>query len=530
MSLPDKPNSPPSTPPTEPPKITEAPKTTPLPNTTTPVPDEHRSTGLGFAPIPMAIAVVLTLIIWFVIPVPEGVKPEAWHLLAIFIGTIAAIIGKAMPIGALAMLSMAVVALTGVTSDKPAVAVKDALSSLSSTLIWLIGIAVMISYGLTKTGLGKRIGYYFISIFGKKTLGIGYSFVLAELVLAPITPSNTARGGGIIHPIMKAISHSLGSDVENNTQNRVGRYLSLVNFNANPITSGMFITATAPNPLVVELVGKLTGQQIHLSWTTWAVAMFVPGVVCLLVMPLVIYKLYPPEIKTTPNATEFAKENLKALGPIHKDEKIMLGVFALMLILWANIPAMILGEAFSVDATTAALIGLSLLLLSGVLTWDDVLKQKSAWDTIVWFGALVMMATFLDKLGLIKWFATNIQTGIGHLGIGWVGACAILTLVYLYTHYFFASTTAHITAMFAAFYGVGLALGAPPLLYALILASAGNIMMSLTHYATGTAPVIFSSGFATLGEWWKAGFVMSIVNSLLWLVVGLVWWKLLGYY
>lgn len=292
----------------------------------------------------------------------------------------------------------------------------------------------------------------------------------------------------------------------------------------------MFITATAPNPLVVELVGKLTGQQIHLSWTTWAVAMFVPGVVCLLVMPLVIYKLYPPEIKTTPNATEFAKENLKALGPIHKDEKIMLGVFALMLILWANIPAMILGEAFSVDATTAALIGLSLLLLSGVLTWDDVLKQKSAWDTIVWFGALVMMATFLDKLGLIKWFATNIQTGIGHLGIGWVGACAILTLVYLYTHYFFASTTAHITAMFAAFYGVGLALGAPPLLYALILASAGNIMMSLTHYATGTAPVIFSSGFATLGEWWKAGFVMSIVNSLLWLVVGLVWWKLLGYY
>ena len=258
--------------------------------------------------------------------------------------------------------------------------------------------------------------------------------------------------------------------------------------------------------------------------------MFVPGVVCLLVMPLVIYKLYPPEIKTTPNAPEFAKENLKALGPIHKDEKIMLGVFALMLILWANIPAMILGEAFSVDATTAALIGLSLLLLSGVLTWDDVLKQKSAWDTIVWFGALVMMATFLDKLGLIKWFATNIQTGIGHLGLGWVGACAILTLVYLYTHYFFASTTAHITAMFAAFYGVGLALGAPPLLYALILASAGNIMMSLTHYATGTAPVIFSSGFATLGEWWKAGFVMSIVNSLLWLVVGLVWWKLLDYY
>lgn len=494
------------------------------------IPDEHRSVGIGFKPIPMAIAAALTLIIWFVIPVPEGVKPEAWHLLALFVGTIAGIIGKAMPIGALSILAMALVALTGVTSDKPDVAIKDALSSLSSSLIWLIGIAVMISYGLTKTGLGKRIGYYFISLFGKKTVGIGYAFALAELVLAPITPSNTARGGGIIHPIMKAISHSLGSDVEDNTQHRVGRYLSLVNFNANPITSGMFITATAPNPLVVKLVAEVTGKQIELSWMTWAIAMFIPGVLCLLVMPLVIYKMYPPEIKETPNAPEFARASLNELGPIHKDEKIMLGIFALMLLLWANIPAMIFGDAFKVDPTTTALIGLSGLLVSGVLTWDDVLKQKSAWDTIVWFAALVMMATFLDKLGLIKWFSMHIQTGIEHLGLSWVGACAILTLIYLYTHYFFASTTAHVTAMFAAFYGVGIALGAPPMLYALILAAIGNIMMSITHYATGTAPVIFSSGFTTLGEWWKAGFVMSVVNTIIWIGAGLVWWKIMGYY
>lgn len=503
---------------------------TPIPSKPIAVPDEHRSVGLGFAPIPTAIALALTLIVWFLIPVPAGVKPEAWHLLAIFIGTIAGIIGKAMPIGALSIVAMTAVALTGVTSAKPADAVKDALSSLSSSLIWLIGIAVMISYGLTKTGLGKRIGFYFISLFGKKTLGIGYAFTLAELVLAPITPSNTARGGAIIHPIMKSISHSLGSDVEDNTQHRAGRFLSLVNFNANPITSGMFITATAPNPLVVKLVSEVTGKQIELSWMTWALAMFLPGVVCLLVMPLVIYKMYPPEIKETPNAQQFAKESLAELGPIHKDEKIMLAIFALMLILWANIPAMLFGKGFEVDPTTTALIGLSGLLFSGVLTWDDVLKQKSAWDTIVWFGALVMMATFLSKLGLIDWFSKHIQTGIGHLGLGWVGACAILTLIYLYTHYFFASTTAHVTAMFAAFYGVGIALGAPPLLYALILAAAGNIMMSLTHYATGTAPVIFSSGFATLGEWWKTGLVMSIVNSIIWLTVGLLWWKILGYY
>lgn len=457
--------------------------------------------ALGFKPIPMAIAAAVTLIIWFVIPVPQGVEPNAWHLLALFVGTIVAIIGKAMPIGALSIIAIALVAVTGVTNDKPSDALKDALSSFANPLIWLIAIAVIISYGLTKTGLGSRIGYYFISVFGKKTLGIGYALALAETVLAPITPSNTARGGGIIHPIMKSISESLDSTGDNDpSRTKVGRYLALVNYNTNPITSAMFITATAPNPLVVKFVAEATGQQIELSWTTWAVAMLVPGLTCLFIMPLVVYKLYPPELKETPNATEYAKANLATLGLMKKSEKIMLAVFALLLLLWANIPAMILGEAYKINATTTAFIGLSVLLLSGVLTWQDALKQKSAWDTLVWFGALIMMATYLDKLGLVSWFAQNIQNGITHLGVGWVGACAILTLIYLYAHYFFASTTAHITAMFAAFYGVGLEMGAPPMLYALILAAAGNLMMSLTHYATGTAPVIFGSGFVTLYE------------------------------
>lgn len=485
---------------------------------------------MPFKPIQAAIAILVGLIIWFVIPVPNGVTPEAWHMLALFIATIVAIIGKVLPIGAIAIIAVMLVALTGVTNDSPKNAIADALSSYSSPLIWLIGIAVMISRGLIKTGLGRRIAYYFISIFGKKTIGVAYSLSAAELMIASITPSNTARGGGIIHPIMRSIAQSFHSTPEEGTQNKIGRYLAMVNYHANPITSGMFITATAPNPLVVDLVNKATGSEIQLSWTTWAVAMFIPGMLCLLLMPLVIYLIYPPDVKVTPDAKQFAKDNLSEMGQVSTQEKIMLGVFALMLILWANIPALIFGEQLSVDATTTAFIGLTALILTGVLTWDDVLKEKSAWDTIVWFGALIMMASYLNKLGLVGWFSSNIESMIGVIGVGWVGAVAILTLVYLYIHYFFASTTAHITALFAAFYAVGLSLGAPPMLYALILAAAGNIMMTLTHYATGTAPVIFNSGYVTLGEWWIIGAIMSVVNLVVWIGAGLIWWKLLGYY
>ena len=103
-----------------------------------------------------------------------------------------------------------------------------------------------------------------------------------------------------------------------------------------------------------------------------------------------------------------------------------------------------------------------------MLDWEDILKAKSAWDTLIWFAALVMMATFLGKLGLVTWFAQSIQQSISALGLGWVSATAILVLVYFYSHYFFASTTAHITAMYAAFFAAGVALGAPPMMLARI--------------------------------------------------------------
>lgn len=478
--------------------------------------------------VPALFAVSITLIIWFVIPPPETVDPNAWHLLALFAGTIAAIIGKAMPIGALSIIAIGLVAVTGVTNPTDAgKAMTDALSGFSNSLIWLIGISIFISRGLIKTGLGARIAYYFISILGKNTLGIAYGLTLSELMIAPVTPSNTARGGGIIHPVMKSIASSFDSKPEDESRTKLGRYLALVNYNTNPITSSMFITATAPNPLIVSIVATATGAAA-ITWSMWALAAFVPGIVALLLMPLIIYKLSPPEIKNMPHASDFAKENLAKMGSMSRAEKIMIAVFMFLLLLWADVPAMIFGDAFKVNYTATAFLGLSLLLLTNVLSWDDVLSEKSAWDTVLWFSALVMMASFLGKLGLVSWFSSAIQGQIESAGLGWMSGAVLLVLIYFYSHYFFASTTAHITAMLAAFLTAGIALGCPPMLLALLMAMASSFMMSLTHYATGTAPIIFGSGYCTLGEWWKVGFVMSLVNLTILFVIGSMWWKVLG--
>lgn len=487
--------------------------------------------AVPFRLVPALIATAV-LFILLAIPCPEGLTPKAWALVAIFLTTIVAIILKVMPIGVMAMMAIVIVSVSQVTSTSSKGAIGDALGSFSSPLIWLIVVAIMISRGLKKTGLGNRIGLMFISLLGKRSVGIGYGLAICDLVLAPFTPSNTARGGGIVHPIMKSIANAFDSDPAKGTQGKIGTYLALVNIHANTISSGMFITATAPNPLVVDFVAKATNQSFHLSWTTWALCMLLPGLACMALMPLLVSWLSPPELKVTPDAVTYARKELKTMGGLSGSEKVMLGTFFLLLVLWANIPAMIFGPAFTLDPTVVAFVGLFALIITGTINWDDVLSEKSAWDTLIWFGALVMMAEQLNKTGVISWFSENMKNAIAHSGMSWQAAAAVLVLLFVYSHYMFASTTAHISAMLLAFLMVGTQLIPSEYVipFMLMMTAGSTIMMTLTHYATGTSPVIFGSGYVTLGNWWKVGFIMSVIELIIYATVGMVWWKVLGFW
>jgi len=480
--------------------------------------------------VPAVIAFFVTCLFWFIVAPPEGVDINAWRLLGIFVGTIVAIIGKALPIGGAAMIGILLVGLSQVTNPgQPAKAMADALSGFSNTLIWLIGISFFISRGFIKTGLGARVAYHFVKLFGKRTLGISYGLSFAELVLSPVMPSNTARGGGVMYPINRSISESMGSYPDDASRLKLGAFLTLVAYQINIITSAMFITATAPNPLVTAGIRDIA--HIDVSWGQWAIAAFVPGILAILIIPWVLYKIYPPEIKETPNASALAKQKLEEMGKIKLEEWIMIGVFFLLLFIWAGGPELISDHPwFKVDATAGAFVGLGVLLFSGVLTWDDLLKEKGAWDTVTWFSSLVMMATYLNKLGVITWFSKTVESSIQSWGLGWIAAAIILILLYVYIHYLFASNTAHISALFASFFGVGVALGAPPLMFGLFLGFASSLCASITHYGTGSAPVLFGSGYVTMGEWWKLGFLTSILNLIVWGLGCAIWWKVLGYW
>lgn len=456
------------------------------------------------------VVVIIGLIIWFS-PIPMGVKQEAWHLLAIFVATIVGLILTPLPMGAVVIIG---VMMAGFTDT---VKIGAVLSGFANGTVWLIVVAFLIARGFIKTGLGSRISYYFIRAFGRKTLGLSYAIAVSDLIIAPATPSNTARAGGVIYPILRSLSATFGSE-PGDTARKIGAFLIITEFQVVVLTSAMFMTAMAPNVLMVELAKKTA--NISLSWGMWTLAASVPGILCLIIIPYLLYKIFPPEIKSTPEATEMAHRELGKMGPMKRTEKIMLFVFLLILALWAT------SEFTKLDATVVAFTGLAIMLLTGVIGWEDVLSEKGAWDAYIWFGGLVMMASQLDQLGFMKWFANNVGGSLA--GVPWLPALIILMLVYIYSHYGFASGTAHVTAMFPAFLTLAVAAKAPPYLATLALAYCTAIFSGITHYASGPAPIYFNSGYVDQKTWWKLGLICSFVNIAIFIGVGFPWWKVLG--
>jgi DASS family divalent anion:Na+ symporter len=364
---------------------------------------------------------------------PAGVEPAAWHLLAVFVATIVGLILSPLPPSALSLIAITVLALTRTLT------MAQTLSGFGNPTVWLIIAAFFIACGFTRTGLGARIAYLLVRALGKRSLGLGYSLIATDLVLAPGIPSNTARAGGVVLPILKSLGKAFDSDAESGTARRISAFLTVTAYQGTVITSAMFLTAIVVNPLVA---GFARGVGVDITWGTWAVAALVPGLVSLLVVPAVIYRLYPPDIRETPAAAALASTKLEQMGPMSRNERIMLAVFVGMLLLWAL-------SSLGVDTTAAAFAGVGVLLLSGVLSWDDLVREKDAWNTMVWFATLLMMAGFLNELGLMAWFNGGVERAFQ--GASWMPTLLGVSLLYFYTHYFFAGNSAHAGAMYVPF-------------------------------------------------------------------------------
>ena len=460
-----------------------------------------------------AIMTIGVVVVLWLIPVPEGLKPEAWHLFAIFLGTVVGFILQPIELGTITLIALTLCALTG------SMKFSQVLTAFSGGTVWLIVSAFILARAFIITGLGRRIAYLAMRAFGDSSLKLVYSLALSDVIIGPAIPSNSARAGGLVFPIVQSLAQAFGSH-PGETSRKLGAYLMACIFHLDLVVSALFLTAMVGNPIAVGMAKKVL--DIDITWIQWFVAASVPGIIALLAIPYVLYKLYPPEIKNTPEAKIIASKALEEMGPISRGEKIMLFVFVMLLGLWATT------SITKLDTTLIAFMGLCILLVTRVLTWKDIMTEQKAWDTLIWVGGVIVMSDYLNKTGFIPWFAKILENQM--VGVGMLTAVVLSFVIYLYSHYFFASMSAHVTAMYAALITLGSAAGAPPFISAFVVAIAANICGCLTHFGTGPAPVYFGAGYIDQKTWWKIGFGVSLMHIVIWLGIGGVWWKVLGYW
>lgn len=465
----------------------------------------------------LAILVAIP-VLFFLIPAPEGLSLIAWRLLGIYIATIVGLVIKPYgePVILLAAVAASAATIGNTAGAEKLVKVGQTLSGYQSGTTWLIFTAFTLSSAFVITGLGKRIAYYMIGWIGNTTLRLGYVTVFLDLLLSPATPSNTARAGGIVFPIINSVAVALGSDPEKSPK-LAGRYLLLNVYMTVKTTSYLFLTAMAPNALALSIMEPVLGFKVN--WIEWFLAASVPGLLCLFLIPLICYFIAKPELKHVDNKN-IAKKGLEELGPMSMREKSLAVLFVLALFGW------ICADFLGVNSTTVALITMVLCIVLNIVSWDDVSKNKAGWDTLIWYGGIIGMSKILENAKFFEWLADTLNK---HLDFGDHGMLALVVILILSVsvRYLFASGGAYVAAMIPVFATVGKVAGAPVELLTLGLLFANSYGGSVTHYGGGPGPITFGAGYNDIKSWWTAGFIIAFGSLLVHTTIGFGWWNFL---
>ncbi len=478
------------------------------------------SLGLGIWLVDVALALALK-------NRPGAIPPWGWRLLAIFAPIILGLMLRPLPGGALVLIGVTLTLLLDALPPPPPNhnaskwAFAQALAGYADPSVWLVLTAYFMSRALIKTGLARRIALTFVRLLGGNTLGLSYALVATDTVLAGMIPSNAARVGGVVLPITRSLAE-LYKSLPGPSASLLGTFLMVVLYQCDVIACALFLTGQASNPLAASQAASLTHNAVQLSYGNWFLYAFAPAAVGLLLAPWVLYRLCKPAITHTPEAAAMAKRELAAMGRPSRGEVLMMVLFAGVCLGWV-----VVGQRQGAISTTlVAMIGAAVLFLSGILTWDDAISEKGTWDVFIWYGGLLQMGHLLNEASVTTVFAEALAEQLQALPLTLL--FLVILLIFFYAHYGFASITTHILAMYPAFVGVLLTLGAPVWLTTCCFAYFSNLSAGLTSYGTTPAPIILGTGYVAHGTWWRIGALMALFNIVVWLGVGLPWWKFWG--
>ncbi|HEU4926309.1 MAG TPA: DASS family sodium-coupled anion symporter [Vicinamibacterales bacterium] len=448
------------------------------------------------------LAIVLG--IWF-FPAPAGLSPQAWRLFALFAAAIFAVVANALPILTSSILALAAAVLTGTLAPE------QAYSGFANGTILLIVVAFLVARAVVQCGLGQRIGHMVVSVFGRSTLGLVYSVFVVDAVIAPAFPSNTARSG-VLYPLTFSLAEAAGARPGDPSRQRLGSLLMFSGIASLSLSSALWLTAMAANPLGTEIARAF---GVDITFGSWLIASSVPTLTAMVLLPLLLYRLIPPEVTATPAAPAAAKAALATLGALSRHEKIVAAVFAGMVVLWA------LASPLALDSTAVAFLGLGIMLATGVLTIADIAREGDVLATFIWFAVLFTLSSQLNELGFMGFLGKRLAAAMN----GWSALLAglVLTIAYVLLHYLFVSQTAHLLALFGVFLDVGVKLGVPAAPLAFLLLFATNFFSGITPQGSSANLLFAGSGYLSQGELYRLGAISTAFNLLVYVCVGLPW-------
>jgi len=446
----------------------------------------------------------LALGIWFA-PVPAGLTPQAWHLFAIFASAIFSVIVSAFPLLTSSLLAVAAAVITGT------VAPAKAFSGFSNGSVLLVVVAFLVARSVVKSGLGQRISLLVVSLFGRSTLGLAYSIFVTDALIAPAFPSNTARGG-VLYPIVLSLAEGAGSKPDDPTGRRLGGYLMFCGMASLAVSSALWLTATSANPIGVE-VARHTGLDV--TFGSWLLVSSVPALAAILLLPLLLYRLFPPDVKATPDAPAAARAALRAMGPLGRDERIVAAAFALMVTGW------ILAPTLGLDVTSVAFAGLGVLLATRVLSLGDIAKEGDTLATFLWLAVLFALSGQLNELGFMGYLGERLAIRLA--GVSWPAAYVALVSLYVLMHYLFVSQSSQVLALFGVFLDVGVRAGVPPALMAFALLFASSYFSTITPQGGSQNVIFVGSGYLQQRELYRLGALTTGACFLVFMLVGTPW-------
>ncbi|MDR1598130.1 MAG: anion permease [Holosporales bacterium] len=467
--------------------------------------------GRKLSPNLLLVIIVLIGVAIAFCPAPPGVDAKAFPLLGVFIATIVGVLLQPYPMLIITLFGFFACMVCGLLSYS------EGFACFGQGVIWLVVFTSIAAKAFVKTNLGHRLACFFVKKMGHSSLSLAYGLTLSEIILCAVIPSNTARASCITLPLTVSVSESLGSFPSAHTEGLIGRFLSLCAMHANQLSCAIFLTAVASNPMCQKFMAD---AGVHVSWWEWFKMAGIPGLICMLNMPWIMYKLSPPQIKTIQHAKDIAEMQLSAMSSMSKNEYITVFVFLGMLIGW------VFGDVLHVQTAVVALGGLCALLMTNVLNADDITGAKDIWGICIWLSILNVITGKLADLGLIQHYSSILERRL--CGLSWPLAWAAISVTYYMARYVVPGNVLHACAMFPSFFRMLIACGVPAKLGGMTLAVITAYCGFVTPYGSSSCPLYLNTGYIGQKLWWRIGVITTFAYFAIWIVFGGIWWKICG--